>query len=229
MYYDSYDSYYLDSYNRKNCNYKNNQSKILTVDGTGSIKATPDTASIVLGVQTENIDLKTAQNENAIISTKVINSLKSIGINEKNMSTASYTIEPIYDYVDGKQIFRTYRVTNNIRTTTKSINNIGEIVDTATANGVNLVNNITFFLSDPAPYYRKALNLAVEDVLMKARAISNSIGVTLNEPPINIVQKNLDLSGSSPKTAVAFSAASTPILSGQLDLNANITAAFTYQ
>lgn len=229
MYYEPDNSYFLNSYNRNNSYYKNREIKTLRVDGASNVKATPDTANIILGVQTENTDLKTAQDENTIIATKVINSLKSIGVNEKNMSTDSYVIEPVYDYIDGKQTFRTYRVTNNIRVTTMTINSIGTIVDTATANGANIINNINFFLSDPTPYYRKALNLAVEDALIRARSISNSLGVTLNEIPINIVEGRFDQPSSNARNPLVFAAASTPILPGQLNISANITATFNYQ
>lgn len=229
MYYEPDNSYFFNPYNRNNSYHKSQEIKTLKVDGTSSVKATPDTANIILGVQTENTDLKTAQNENTIIATKVINSLKSIGIDEKNMNTDSYVIEPLYDYIDGKQTFRAYRVTNNIRVTTMTINSIGTIVDTATANGVNLVNNISFFLSDPTPYYRKALNLAVEDALIRARAIINSLGVTLNEIPIEIVESRFDQPASNARNPLVFAAASTPILPGQLNINAHITATFNYR
>ncbi|AJA49984.1 hypothetical protein CPAST_c39460 [Clostridium pasteurianum DSM 525 = ATCC 6013] len=229
MYYEPNNSYFFYPYNRNNSYYKSKEIKTLRVDGTSNVKATPDTASIILGIQTENTDLETAQNENTIIATRVINSLKSIGINEESMNTDSYAIEPLYDYIDGKQTFKTYRVTNNIKVITMTINSIGTIVDTATANGVNIINNISFFLSNPTPYYRKTLNLAVEDALIRARSISNSLGVTLNETPINIVESRFDQPSSSARNPLVFAAASTPILPGQLNITAHITATFNYQ
>lgn len=228
MYYEPENNYYLTPYTRHSSCHKNNKGKTLRVDGKGVITVAPDTANVVLGIQTENRNLTTAQNDNAIIATRVINSLKAIGIGEENINTDSYIIEPQYDFVDGRQIFRAYRVTNNIRITTKAINDIGQIVDTATANGANIVNNINFFLSDITPYYRKALNLAVEDALIKARAISNSLGVILDEIPITVIEGSYDCTPPAGRNTLAF-AASTPIIPGQLTISATINATFNYE
>lgn len=229
MYCELSNPYYLNSYMRHNsCSKRNINTKTLKVEGKGSVNATPDTANVILGVQTENKDLKIAQTENALITTKVINSLKSIGISEKNISTFSYSIEPQYDFVDGKQIFRSYRVTNSIKIVTKAINNVGQIVDTATSNGANIVSSITFSLSDASPYYRKALNLAIEDALMKANAITNSLGVILDEIPINVIEENYTIPPSI-EAKVLATTASTPIMPGQIDITASLNSTFNYE
>ena len=54
----------------------------LTVQGEGEINVRPDQAKITLGVVTENIDVQTAQQENAAISNSVIQALKQLGIEE---------------------------------------------------------------------------------------------------------------------------------------------------
>jgi uncharacterized protein YggE len=229
MYYKLSDPYYLNPYMRHSSSRKRSiNARSLKVVGNDSVKASPDMANVILGVQTENTDLKIAQNENAIITTKVINALTSIGISEKNINTDSYSIEPQYDYVDGKQIFRSYKVINSIRIITKAINNVGQIVDTATANGANIVNSITFSLSDTTPYYRKALNLALEDALMKARTISNNLGVILDEIPINVIEENYNITPSVERKTLT-AAASTPIMPGQIDITARINATFNYE
>lgn len=227
MYYEPVHINNFNPYMRHNSCHKNNQTKTLRVQGKGNVNVAPDTANIILGVQTENTDLKIAQNENSVIATRIINSLKSIGIDEKNINTDTYLIEPQYDFVDGRQVFRSYKVINSIRIVTKDINNVGKIVDTATANGANLVSTINFSLSDAEPYYRRALNLAVENAIIKARDISNSLGVVLDDIPITVVEKNSNYIPSTERRTLAATAV-TPIMPGQIDISASITATFNY-
>lgn len=227
MYYEPAHIDNLNPYMRHSSCHKKNGTNTLRVQGKGNVNAAPDTANIVLGVETENTDLKIAQNENAIISARIINSLKSIGISEKNINTDSYLIQPQYDFVDGRQVFRSYKVTNSMRIVTKAINNVGVIVDTATANGANIVSTINFSLSDAAPYYRRALNLAVKDAIIKARDISNNLGVLLDDIPITVIENNTNyVPGIQGKTLAATAA--TPIMPGQIEIIATITATFNY-
>lgn len=215
-------------YMRHNSCHKNSRTKTLRVQGNGNVKAVPDTANIILGVQTENKDLRIAQNENSVIATRIINSLESIGIDEENINTDTYLIEPQYDFVDGRQIFRSYKVINSIKIVTRDVNNVGKIVDTATANGANIVSTINFSLSDSSPYYRRALNLAVENAIIKARDISDSLGVLLDDIPITIVESRSNyISNTERKTLAATTI--TPILPGQINISASITATFNYE
>ena len=66
-----------------------------------------------LGSYNRSKNIETAQRENIIISNRVIDKLgKEIGVLRKDIQTSIYNIEPQYDYIEGKQIFRNYKVTN---------------------------------------------------------------------------------------------------------------------
>lgn len=199
----------------------------MRVNGLGVVRVQPDIAIVNLGVVTEDKDLEAAQRENAAKSNSVINALKQMGIDEKDISTASYTIEPQYDYVEGRQIFRGYRVSNILNVKVRNINKVGEIVDTAVRNGANTVNNIKFTAENMEMYYNRALKLALRDAMVKAREMANSLRVNLNTTPVRIIEESYREAGESP---VAFKAVSetTPILPGEINVTAKIVALFTY-
>lgn len=200
----------------------------IKVNGTGTVKAVPDMATVRLGVVTEDLALETAQSENAAKSTEVISSLIDNGIPRKQIRTASYNIEPIYDYVEGKQIFKGYRVTNLLSITITDLTNIGKIIDDATAAGANRVDSINFSVSDPSVYYDRALNLAIKSTLRKAFVIAEAIGAQINEIPCKIIEE----SPAVPITEgpiLKLSAQSTPILPGQIEIAARIEAVFEYK
>ena len=106
----------------------------LKVNGKGSIMVNPDEAVIVLGVTNENIQLENAQKENAEKVAAIINTLLKLGVLKEDIQTQTYQIQPQYDYVDGKQIFRGYRVIHNLKVNVKNISMVGKIVDTAGRN-----------------------------------------------------------------------------------------------
>lgn len=199
----------------------------MRLNGLGVLKVEPDIAIVTLGVITEDKNLEKAQKENAIRTNRVIEGLKDIGINEEDISTLSYNIEPQYDFVEGRQKFRGYKVSNILNVKVKDINKVGEVVDKAVQSGANSVSNIKFTAENIDSYYNKALKLAIRDVVLKAVEVSNKLNVQLNKTPLNIVEKSLVEVGESTISVKAYSAA-TPIVPGEMNVVARIEAVFCY-
>lgn len=200
----------------------------IKVTGVGAVRAVPDTAVVNLGVVTENTSLEAARRENAVKTNAVINMLTSLGIDKKHIATGSFTIDPVYDFIEGRQVFRGYRVSNLLTVTIKDIARAGEIIDKATFAGANRVDNISFILSDRASYYDKALNLALENALHKGHEIGNALNLEIDEVPYKIAEKNISApvyEVSSLKTAAAV----TPVLPGQLEVTAMILVILGYK
>jgi Uncharacterized conserved protein len=171
--------------------------------------------------------LEKAQRENSTKINAIILSLYAASIPKKDISTLIYDIQPQYDFIDGRQLLRGYRVTNilavNIRTTSK----IGEIIDKAVANGANRVDNIAFTVENQAPYYSRALDLAIEDTIEKAKEIAYSYGAQVNLVPIKVVEQSFS-SVTEDRAAVKLAAAATPIMPGQVDIVVRIEATFQF-
>jgi uncharacterized protein YggE len=130
----------------------------MNVEGRGSIFAEPDRASVVLGVITENLQLEAAQNENSLKVQKVIQALLDSGVKREDIKTSNYQISPQYDFVNGEQVFRGYRVVHELAVVIENIRLIGVIIDNAVRAGANTVSDIRFFISDTNVYYQAALN-----------------------------------------------------------------------
>ena len=71
-------------------------SREIIVTGKGEIDAQPDTAQVVMEVRTEGKDVSQAQQENALIMNRVINSLVALNIPREAIQTTAYTIFPSY-------------------------------------------------------------------------------------------------------------------------------------
>ncbi|KAJ51968.1 hypothetical protein BD780_004250 [Clostridium tetanomorphum] len=199
----------------------------MRVKGIGTIKLQPNIASVSLGVITEDRSLEIAQKENAQISTQVLSGLMHMGIPEKDIMTGSYTIDSQYDYIEGKQIFRGYKVTNTFIVTIRDIDKVGAIIDESVKNGVNSVNNIKFTVDDISIYYNRALQLAIKDTIVKSRQIAETLRIKVNRTPSNIVEEGYDQMAPEPTTLKMY-ASVTPIMPGEIQIIARIESVFNY-
>jgi len=211
------------------------KDKLIHVSGTGKVTTTPDEAVVVFAVETENVNVKTAQQQNAERMDAVVNALKRAGIPEKDIRTAGYNIIPVTE-TDSKGLttskVKYYRVTNSLEVTMNDVNRAGEIVDLAVANGANKVNRFAFTLSDAKQqeFRSQALTAAVAQARGDADAVAAAIGKTiLDVKEINVggsyVPMAYDARYSMMESA-AGSAIATPLEVGEIDVTATVSISY---
>lgn len=194
----------------------------LEVEGKGTVSAEPDKAVVVLGVITENVQLETAQRENADAVAAVIAAVMGQGVPREMIQTQTYNIQPVYDYIDGKSVFRGYMVTHNLKIEIRNIGSVGAVVDAAVGAGANSVSGVEFTVSDPSQYYKEALNAAINDAIGKAEVI----GAKLNVYVVRITEERYQQT-PVPYTMQATGQA-TPIQPGMIEITAAVTVIFSY-
>lgn len=203
-------------------------SRVIDVAGNGKVMATPSYVQLQIEVQTRGKNVQEAQQENAIIMNRVIQALLALHIPRENVQTAVYTISPLYDYEDGKQIFKGYEVTNGITVKVTDMNQIGVIIDTAVENGANRISSIQFNIDNADAYYQQALSLALHNAQMKAKTIAETMHLPLQPQPIEIVEELERAPVLYRSMAMADSNISTPIEQGQIAVNATVRVKFQY-
>lgn len=175
-----------------------------------------------------NIQLKLAQEQNAIKISEIINTLKRLGVSSEDIETQAYIIDPQYDYIDGKQVFRGYKVVHSLKVTIRDVDRIGEIIDEAVASGANTVDNIRFIVSEPSKYYQQALTAAIDDALVKAMTIGRKLKINVSEIPAQITEESYQYISPVQPALLQVSGGATPIQIGQVDITARIWAIFAY-
>lgn len=122
-----------------------------TVSGEGKVKATPDSASVTVGVTAKAPTQQEAQNLLNTNINKVIGAIKALGVGDNNIKTDNYNIYPEYGDVrvmtttsapvpptDGNGITG-YNANTNITVTLDDPSMADKVVDAATSNGANQV------------------------------------------------------------------------------------------
>ncbi len=206
--------------------------RLVSVNGTGEIKVTPDLAYIDLGVQTKYADAAKAQQENAKLMKAVVDAIKAAGIKAEDIKTTGYNLYQTYDYYENKQSDPYYIANNTVNVKIKDITKVGAIIDTATLAGANTINSIRFTVADDSVHYAKALEIAMANAKNKATAIMKTFGKAPGLPfAVNEVSNGGILYYDyAPAKAMEDMAAgvSTPIESGEITITANVSVSYDY-
>ncbi|MFD0827636.1 SIMPL domain-containing protein [Neobacillus sp. M.A.Huq-85] len=205
------------------------KNHVIKVTGEGELAVQPDMANVNLGVMTENKVLMEAQQQNSEAVNKLIQSLLSLGVPRKNLQTFDYRIDSEYDFEQGKQTFRAYKVTYILKVKLEDLTSIGRVIDTAVQNGANYVANVQFSLKNKDGIYQKALSLAINKSIEKAKTIANTLRVTLNPTPNLVIEDGtLPPPILNPQMTYVKGISSTQFEPGELIVKATISAEFEY-
>lgn len=203
--------------------------RVITVNGNGEISVAPNFAELRIEVVTQSQDLNEAQRQNANLMNQVIQAILSLGISREDIQTSSFSVFPQYDYVEGRQVFRGYEVTNALTVKIRNISLVGNVIDTAIKNGANRISSLEFKLDNENLYYHQALQIALYNAVAKARTIAESLNFPMHPLPIEIVEESVEAPPILYR-AVAMTQESlqTPIEQGLISINAKVVVKFQF-
>lgn len=160
-----------------------NKTNVFSVSGEGSITAVPDTATINLGITVSKPTVKEAQAEANSTIKKIQDDLKKLGIPEKNIKTVNYNLNPAYDWSAGRNKITGYEINTNLQVKVTDLEKINQVIDTATADGANLMNNLQFSVNDDKlkDLQEQAREEAVKQAKQKAQDLSKVSGLKLGK------------------------------------------------
>jgi hypothetical protein len=213
------------------------QVRGISVGGQGKVQGAPDIATISLGVSSLANTVAEARTQAATSLTAMIDSMKANGVEEDDIQTSQLSIQPEYDYTDGRQLLRGFRVSNTVTAKLRDIDRTGEVVDEAVeAGGDNTtINGIGFSIEDPEDLKRQARELAVADARARAETLAQASGVSLGDP-VTISESSYTppvyYSGAeiaADRAAAGAPVPETPIESGELDVVVDVSITWEIQ
>ncbi|MCX6795651.1 MAG: SIMPL domain-containing protein [Candidatus Falkowbacteria bacterium] len=207
-----------------------------SVSGSGIIYAKADIANIQLGFKTET--KKTAAEATIESSAKmgdIIKAIKALGVDEKDIQTNSYNLNPVYNYTNIKgQELAGYEVYQNLSIKVRDLTKIGEIIAKGTEKGANQIGGISFTIDDEFALKNQARELAIGKAKEKAALIAKQSGMKLGE--VKSVSENSNEGGIIPmyanaKMDLAIGSGATPIASpeiatGQNEIKVDVTLTY---
>lgn len=160
----------------------------ITVDGTGEVVTKPDIATFTFSVMEEAKTVAEAQKKSSERMNRALALLKDGGVEEKDIKTSGYNINPKYEYqncppftacpVRDPQVIG-YQVTQSVEVKVRDIEKAGDILSSVGSVGVQNISGLIFSVDDDEKYKAEAREKAIEAARAKAKALASDLDVRL--------------------------------------------------
>jgi len=207
----------------------------IMVSDQAEVYAKPDLAIVQFSAVTEAKTVSQAMSQNTAKMNAVISAIKGLGVDEKDLKTTSFNINPLYQYEKetlygtGKRTLYGYEVNQSLEVKIRDLSKIGQLIEGAAAAGANQVGDLWFTIDKEDELKAQAREEAIKKAKLKAEILAKQLGVKL----VRII--SFSESGEVPSYyfeksgyGIGGGAASTPqIETGQNKIEANV--AITYE
>lgn len=165
----------------------------ITVSGEGEVFAVPDTATFSVSVIEKAKDVETAQTAATKKGNAIIAYLKGQGIEEKDIQTTDYSVNPQYEYQQascpasssgtvvycppGKSVLTGFEVSQTLTVKVRDTEKAGGILSGVGSLGASSVSGLSFTVADEDLLQDQARDKAITDAKNKAESLAKSLGV----------------------------------------------------
>jgi uncharacterized protein YggE len=167
-------------------------NNIISVSGEGEVFAVPDVATVSFSVVQTQKDVQTAQRMATEQMDKVLERIKSLDIEDKDIKTVGYNVYPRYEYTQeicsaiyptvcppGRQVITGYEVSHHIELKIRDTNKSGEVLGALGELGVANLSSLSFTIDDEKSLLREARQMAIENAKDKAKELAKDLDVRL--------------------------------------------------
>jgi len=160
---------------------------MIVAAGQGEVFATPDRATVRLGVQEQARTADAAQRGVNEKMNRILGALKKLGVPEARIRTSRADLFPVYAYPQnrgGAPELTGFRASNSVTVQLDLAGKgptVGAVLDAAVQSGANSVDGIQFSLADDTEQRALALEKAAKNARQKAESIADALGVRLGE------------------------------------------------
>lgn len=168
----------------------------INVTGHGEAVAIPDIATFSFSVVSTKASVSDAQTDATTKANAITDYLKGAGIDEKDIKTTDYSIQPQYDYQNvacpasapgttaiycppGRQVLRGYEVRQTTTIKVRDTKKAGDILAGVGGKGATDVSGLNFTFDDPTAVQNQARDKAIADAKKKADELAKQLGVSL--------------------------------------------------
>jgi uncharacterized protein YggE len=201
----------------------------IVVTGTGRVSVRPDVADLRFGVSLARPSVEAARTEAARTMEAILAAVDAAGVPRTDVRTAMLSVQPRYDYRDGRAPALTgHDIANVVEVTVRDLGALAAVVDGTLGAGATSMDGLTFRVADPAPVEREARFRAMAEARARADVLAESAGLTIDgvvdivegapvQPPIPFPKAE--------RMALAADVA-TPVEAGELEVSVSVTVTY---
>jgi len=164
---------------------KDEPVRTVAVTGTAEKTVAPDICYLSFGVETfHKKSASEAYRQNNGVMAAVGAAVKGLGIEAKDIQTASFSIAPQYRHESDsrRRIFDGYRVYHALNVSLRDLNRVSDVLDAAVGAGATEVGQVSFAVENPKQQTEDVRLEAVRAAQAKAQSIAEVLGVKLGRP-----------------------------------------------
>jgi uncharacterized protein YggE len=206
--------------------------RTISLTGHGEVRVAPDLVVVTVGVMSQGATAAEALSTNTASMNAVFETLKTAGIEAKDIQTSNFMVQPRYDYDKNTQPPKLvgYDVSNNVTITVRQIDALGSLLDKLVTAGSNQIQGVMFQVAKPDAALDVARKLATEDATRKAKLYAGAMGVSIGQ----VLSISEGVHYERPmqtrmKTSAAPMAEAVPIAAGEQVLSVDVNIAWEIQ
>jgi uncharacterized protein len=202
----------------------------IVVSGTGRVAVQPDVADLRLGVTVAKPTVEAARGEAAATMDAILRAVDGAGVARADVRTAMLSVQPRYDYRDGRApVLTGYEIANVVEVSVRDLSALGDVIDATLTAGATSMDALSFRLADPRPAEREARRQAMAEARSRADVLAEAAGVTVQGVSDIVEGQPVRPPGPVAKAQrMALAAdAGTPVEAGTLEVA--VTVSVTYR
>lgn len=155
--------------------------RLVSVTGSGEVKAQPDMAYVTLGVEARRPTLAEARTEVNATVERLLALTRELKIEPKFVDSTRLQVQPDYrwDEKSSSQVLLGYVVSRQVDVELHDLDRLGTLLEKSVSAGVNQVGGARLDSSLRKELERSALTQAVDDARLNADALARAAGAKL--------------------------------------------------
>jgi len=152
-----------------------------SVSGEGKVSVIPDIATVSVGVQSQGTTTKLVQDDLNKKINAISEAVKKLGIDSKDIQTKNYSLNPMYDYTNGKQRITGFQADSTLAIKVRELDKANTVIDASTTAGANTIGGIGFDVEDKTKVENEARQMAFNEAKQKAEMAASIAGFKLGK------------------------------------------------
>lgn len=209
------------------------QNPVVELTISEVVRADPDLAQVGAGVQTRANTASEAVQQNAAAMERLVERLRSLGIERRDIQTSNFNLNAEYDYNNrngAPPVFTGYMAANQVTVRLKRLDRIGQVLDALVAAGANNLFGPNFMLEND----REAKALARRNAFQRAQGQAEEFARMAGYTGARLLEVSETFQSFGPvpvaEGAIAVTAVSrdtvTPIEPGQVGTGVTLTTKY---
>lgn len=200
----------------------------IVVSGTGRIAVEPDVADLRLGVSVARPTVDSARADAAAAMTAILAAIRDGGVAARDIRTTLVSVQPRYDYRDGKPPLLTgYELANQVEVTIRDLANLGSVIDGSLTAGATSMDSLSFRVDDPTEPERAARLAAMAQARSRADVLAEAAGVTISGVGDVVEGGGGSPAYPQPKAArMMLADSATPVEGGTTEISVSVTVTY---